>query len=66
VIGDDGSFSLSLHFHEEQLPGTVTGPHRVTVIPPMTESQNKIPVTLRQLYTVEAKENHFDITLPAR
>jgi len=62
-IGPDGSFSLATQFEGRKLPGAIEGPHEVTVIPPMTERQDAVPVTLRQPFTVGRQENRFTITL---
>lgn len=62
-IQADGAFSLSYYFEGKRLPGTIAGPCRVTIIPPMSSDQSTTPFQLPQPYTVEAKENHFTVTL---
>lgn len=65
-VGPEGNFTLVTPFHGRKLPGTVAGPHQVTVIPPMTERQDAVPVTLREPYTVTPQENHFQIAVGAQ
>ncbi len=64
-IKPDGTFSLSYNFEGRRLPGTIAGPSRVTIIPPMGSDQTAVPFELPKPYTVEAKENQFTITLSA-
>jgi hypothetical protein len=63
-IGPDGTFTLSLHMEGNELPGTVAGPHEVTVIPPDDGSQTAVPVTLAQTYEVTPGRNHPTIKVP--
>lgn len=62
-IAADGSFTLTLYEEGQKLPGTIVGPHRVTVIPPMDDSQTAVPLELPEPFTVEPRENEFTITL---
>lgn len=64
-IQPDGTFSLSYPYEpaRKRLPGTIAGPHKVTIIPAMSESQTAVQTDLPQTYTVEPRENHFTITL---
>ena len=61
-IDSDGSFSLFTHVDGNKLPGTIEGPHDVTVIPE-SDDQPQAPATLRKPYSVLPQENELTITL---
>jgi len=63
-IGPDGSFSLTTHLDGNKLPGTIEGPHEVTVIPAMSEEQMEIPVVLQEPCTVGPGDNEFILEVP--
>ena len=62
-IEPDGSFSLFTHLDGNRLPGAIEGPHEVTVMPPSSESQMAMPITLAAPYSVQPKENDFTVTI---
>jgi hypothetical protein len=62
-IGPDGSFSLNTRVDNYELPGTIEGPHEVTVIPAMSEDQMEIPVVLPDPYIVGPGDNDFTIEI---
>jgi hypothetical protein len=69
--GADGKFQLSTLVESKKVDGAIEGPHRVTVLPPMTQDQQgapgppPAPVQLSEAYVVKASgENHFTIKLP--
>lgn len=61
-IEADGSFTLSVLFDHKRLPGATTGPHSVTVYP-ILEHKRGEPVSLRNRYTVEPKDNYFTVSI---
>jgi hypothetical protein len=72
-INSDGSFTLETYYLVEGLPrsrsGAVPGEHIVTVEEPGTTfdrdgNPTAPPLTLRQKYRVEEKENSFVIETP--
>ena len=63
-IGPDGSFSLNTRVDNYELPGTIEGPHEVTVIPAMSEDQMEIPVVLPEPCTVGPSNNEFTLEIP--
>ena len=64
TIEADGSFSLTLLFEGQKLPGATEGPHRVTVITPLNADRTGgEQISVEGTYTVEPKDNDFTITL---
>jgi hypothetical protein len=62
-IQPDGSFALSTFMDLEKFPGAVPGKYKVNVMPPMTADQQVQIFNLPQTYTIEPKENHFEIKI---
>jgi len=63
VSEEDGSFALVTLHENDNLPGAVAGPCRVSITLPIV---NPIPTIfdLKKVYEIkEAEDNHFEITL---
>ena len=58
LIAADGSFSLTILFHEQRLPGATEGLHQVLVRQHLGDT-----IVLNESYTIEPKENHFIVKL---
>jgi FtsP/CotA-like multicopper oxidase with cupredoxin domain len=68
-IQPDGSFSLTTMVGNGKLPGAVAGPHQVTVMPPLPDSDDVQPVaepiTLPDTFEVKPDDtNDFTVDLP--
>ena len=64
-VQSDGRFSLETIWGREKLPGAAVGEYEVTYYPAMGNDQKLSPVTLRESFKVEAKENELEIDLGA-
>jgi hypothetical protein len=61
TLAADGTFSLTTFVDVDPLTGTIPGPHKVTIYP-TAEGQHSVPsIAVKDVYTVESKENHFTI-----
>ena len=63
-VAEDGSFSLSVAFHDKLIPGATPGPHKVNVqVSGLGFGGSDKVYTVDGTYTIEPKENNFTITL---
>lgn len=62
-IQSDGTFTLETTRDGKRYPGALAGSHEVTIIPAQERDQSNTPVTLVKPFTVEEKENHFEIVV---
>lgn len=60
----DGSFELSTVVGSEKLSGGIAGPCQVTVNPPIIPGTAPVIIELKELITIEPKENYFTIEIP--
>ncbi|MCA9246694.1 MAG: hypothetical protein KDA42_06250 [Planctomycetales bacterium] len=62
-IAADGTFSLNTVVEGTRVAGAVAGEHRVTIVPPMDESQSAVPILLRDTYPVTRGQNDLSIVV---
>ncbi len=62
ISEDDGSFELITLHENDNLPGAVAGPCRVTITLPIVTPIPKT-LTLKEKYEISEDDNHFEIKL---
>jgi hypothetical protein len=62
-IREDGRFELFTIFGNEKVSGGIAGPCQVTVHPPIVPGSPPSPHVLKELVTIEPKENSFTIEI---
>jgi hypothetical protein len=60
----DGTFQLQTIHQNESLEGAIEGPCEVLVTLPFQEGQIPDVLVLKETYTIQPKDNYFDIRVP--
>jgi hypothetical protein len=63
-IQENGSFTLHTIKNQSKAAGAVPGTYRVTITPPLPADHRPVqPIMPADTYQVEAKDNHFTLSL---
>lgn len=61
---NDGTFQLQTIHRNENVEGAIEGPCEVMVTLPFQEGQIPDVLVLKETYTIQPKDNYFDIRVP--